>query len=352
MKVAIDVSPLQSGHKIRGVGFYLSYLKEALVTYYPENEYLFFEKETEIDNSFDIVHYPYFDPFFLTLPFIKRHKTVVTVHDLTPLVFSEHFPAGIKGRLRWQMQRFNLKRIDGILTDSEVSKQDIERIAGISPRRIAVAYLAADKSFKQLNRNEPRLKIIKKKYNLPNEFVLYVGDVTWNKNIPRLLQAIQKMGIPLFMAGKSLVSKDFDRTNKWNTDLIKVQKLAEQNNNIHLLGFVPTEDLVTLYNLATVFVFPSVYEGFGLPIVEAMQSGCPVIISKEGCMPEVGGDAVEYFDGYQTESLIKVLQKVLDSQKLQKELSEKGLKQAKKFSWEKTAEKTIEAYKKVVLSKT
>ncbi|HWY80310.1 MAG TPA: glycosyltransferase family 1 protein [Candidatus Sulfotelmatobacter sp.] len=348
MKIAIDVSPLQSGHKVRGVGFYLSYLKKALLEYYPSNEYLFFEQETEIDNSVDVVHYPYFDPFFLTLPFAKRHKTVVTVHDVTPLVFSEHFPAGIKGKLRWQMQRFNLQRVDGILTDSEISKKDIEKITGISSQKISVAYLAAGEEFRKFNRDDPSLKAIKKKYNLPEEFVLYVGDITWNKNVPRLLEALQKVAIPLFMVGKSLVATNFDRENRWNSDLIEVQRVAARNKNVHLLGFIPTEDLVRLYNLASVFVFPSVYEGFGLPIIEAMQSGCPVIISHEGCMPEVGGDAVAYFDGYQTESLINSLKKVLNSQKLQKELSEKGLEQAKKFSWKKTAEKTIEAYKKVV----
>src|SRR5260221_14616440 len=102
MKIAIDVSPLESGHKIRGVGFYLSYLKKALTDYFPENDYIFFKKNEPIDSSVDVVHYPYFDPFFLTLPFIKKHKTVVTVHDLTPLVFPKHFPAGLKGQLRWQ----------------------------------------------------------------------------------------------------------------------------------------------------------------------------------------------------------------------------------------------------------
>src|SRR5581483_9504326 len=113
------------------------------------------------------------------------------------------------------------------------------------------------------------------------------------------------------MVGKSLAAKDFDKTNKWNSDLVEVKKLVEKNKNVSLLGFVETEDLVALYNLATVFVFPSVYEGFGLPIVEAMQSGCPVIISREGCMPEVGGDAVEYFDGYNNESLTHAITTVL-----------------------------------------
>ena len=348
MKIAIDISPLQSGHKVRGVGFYLSYLKKALLEYYPENHYLFFQQDDKLDDSIDLVHYPYFDPFFLTLPFIKKHKMVVTVHDLTPLVFPQHFPAGIKGKLKWQAQRFNLQKVEGVLTDSNASKKDIEKIAGVDSEKVSVAYLAAGEEFKKLPREDASLMYITKKYNLPPEFVLYVGDVTWNKNVPRMLEAIKKINVPIVMVGKAIVTKKIDQNNIWNKDLIKVQRLAEENKKIYLAGFVPTEDLVVLYNLAKAFVFPSVYEGFGLPILEAMQSGCPVIISHESCMPEVGGDAACYFDGYNTESLADTLQNVLSSKELQKELSTKGFEQVKKFNWKLTAEKTIAAYEKVL----
>ncbi|SRR6266568_391298 len=351
MKIAIDVSPLQSGHKVRGVGFYLTYLKKALLEYYPENDYYFFHQGESISSAVDLVHYPYFDPFFRTLPFLKKHKTIVTVHDLTPLVFPQHFPAGLKGNLRWQAQRFNLQKVDGILTDSNASKQDIEKIVGVRSGKVKVAYLAAGEEFKRVKIEESEVKNFKKKYQLPGEFILYVGDVTWNKNLPRLLHAVKEISIPLVMVGKSLLSTDFDKKNKWNADLIQVHEMVEQNQNVLRLGFVSTEDLVLLYNLATVFVFPSIYEGFGLPIVEAMQSGCPVIISREACMPEVGGDAASYFDGYNTESLVKSITSVFNSKKLQLELSEKGLKQAKKFSWKNTAEKTIETYAKALATK-
>lgn len=346
MKIAIDVSPLQSGHKVRGVGFYLTYLKKALLEFYPEHEYLFFNQGEKIKNSVDLVHYPYFDPFFLTLPVIKRHKTVVTVHDLTPLVFPEHFPAGIKGNFRWQVQRYNLKKVDGILTDSVTSKKDIEHITHIPSEKISVAYLAAGEEFRKLKLGS--VQSVRNKYNLPEEFLLYVGDATWNKNLPRLLEAIGQIEIPLVMIGKALASADVDKNNKWNSDLVNVQKIALENKKVKLLGFVPTEDLVVLYNLATIFVYPSVYEGFGLPILEAMQSGCPVIISHDGSVPEVGGDAAYYFDGNKTESLEEAITKVLKSKTLQKELSQKGLEQAQNFSWRKTAEKTIEAYIKAL----
>jgi len=348
MKIAIDISPLSTGHKIRGTGFYLHHLKDALLKYFPENNYTFFQTGDTLPEKADVVHYPYFDPFFLTLPSQKNYTTIVTVHDLTPLVFLEHFPAGLRGNFSWQIQRFRLKRVDAILTDSEASKKDIMKIAGIPEKKVAVAYLAAGEEFKRLKIEDLRLKKVKEKYDLPEKFILYVGDVTWNKNLPRLLKAVEKIDVPLVMVGKALISSDFDRSNKWNNDLVEVQKMAEKNKNVRLLGFVSTEDLVALYNLATIFVFPSVYEGFGLPILEAMQSGCPVIISRESCMPEVGGDAAEYFDGYNTDNLVDVIKKVYDSKTLQKELSEKGLQQAKRFSWKKTAEMTITSYKKAV----
>lgn len=348
MRIAIDISPLQSGHKVRGVGFYLTYLKKALLEYYPEHEYIFFTQGGKIDKPVDLVHYPYFDPFFMTLPFIKAHKTVVTVHDLTPLVFPEHFPAGIKGNLIWQTQRFNLKNVDGILTDSFSSKKDIERILNIPAEKITVAYLAAGEEFRKLKKEDAILKNTKIRYSLPEDFILYVGDATWNKNLPRLLEAIEGSEISLVMVGKALAATNIDRSNKWNEDLITVQKKVQENKNIKLLGFVPTEDLVALYNLATMFVYPSVYEGFGLPILEAMQSGCPVIISHEGSVPEVGEDAAEYFDGHDKQSLQAAIKRVLHSRKLQQELSEKGFKQAKKFSWRKAATDTIKAYEKVI----
>lgn len=348
MKVAIDVSPLSSGHKVRGVGFYLTYLKKALLEFYPENEYYFFEKGSAISKSVDVVHYPYFDPFFLTLPVIKKHKTVVTVHDLTPIVFPKHFPSGIKGHIQWELQRINLKKVEGILTDSEASKKDIERIVGINTSKITVAYLAADQEFHKIKNQDSILKNLRNKYNLPKEFILYVGDATWNKNLPLLLQAIKKVDIPLVMVGKALTTTDIDKNNAWNKDLITVQNMANEDKRLQLLGFVPTEDLVVLYNLATVFVYPSVYEGFGLPILEAMQSGCPVVISRESCMPEVGGDATEYFDGYNIENLVEILKKVINSKELQQMLSIKGIEQAKKFSWKKTAEQTIRAYERAL----
>lgn len=348
MKIAIDISPLQTGHKVRGVGFYLENLKRALLKYDKENEYNFFVAGENIDQDVDVVHFPYFEPFFLALPLYKKHKTVVTVHDLTPIVFPDAFPRGIKGELKWQMQRFALKKANEIITDSECSKKDVIKFIGARESKIDVVYLAAGEEFEVLEQNEKDITALRKKYNLPDKFVLYVGDVTWNKNLPRLIDAIQTTDIPLVMIGKSLVNESYDKNNPWNHDLARVQELAINDKNIMRLGFVDTNDLVSIYNIATLFVMPSLYEGFGLPILEAMSCGCPVITTKEGSLKEVAGSAAYFVDGYNLEKVANGIKEVFNNKSLQDELRNKGFENIKKFSWEKTSAKTIEAYRKAM----
>lgn len=348
MKIAIDISPLQSEHKVRGVGFYLENLKRALLKYDKENEYNFFVAGENIDQNVDVVHFPYFEPFFLALPLYKKHKTVVTVHDLTPIVFPDAFPRGIKGELKWQMQRFALKKANEIITDSECSKKDVIKFIGAKESKIDVVYLAAGEEFKILEQNEKDITALRKKYNLPDKFVLYVGDVTWNKNLPRLIDAIQTTDIPLVMIGKSLVNESYDKNNPWNHDLARVQELVINDKNIMRLGFVDINDLVSIYNMATLFVMPSLYEGFGLPILEAMSCGCPVITTKEGSLKEVAGSAAYFVDGYNLEAIANGIKEVFNNKSLQDELRNKGFENIKKFSWEKTSAKTIEAYKKAM----
>lgn len=348
MKIAIDVSPLQTGHKVRGVGFYLEHLKNSLLKYLSDNEYIFFERGEKIPQDVGLVHFPYFEPFFLALPLYRKYKTVVTVHDLTPIVFPNAFPRGIRGEIKWQMQRYSLRKADAILTDSQSSKDDIIKYVGVRENKVKVVYLAAGENFKVLSNSSLNAESLRKKYSLPEKFALYVGDVTWNKNLPRLIDAIIKINIPLVMVGKSLVSENFDKTNPWNADLVKMQELAVQNPNVLRLGFIEDKELVQIYNLATVFVMPSLYEGFGLPILEAMACGCPVVTTREGSLGEVAGNGAFYVDGYDMESIASGVKKVFTDENLQKDLTEKGLKNAQKYSWEKTASETVEVYKQVL----
>lgn len=349
MNIAIDISPLQTGHKVRGVGFYLQHLKDALVRFCPEHEYYFFTKQEEIPEKSDLIHYPYFDPFFLTLPFFQKKKTVVTVHDLTPLVFPKHFPAGIRGTFNWQLQRLALQRAAAVITDSHCSKQDVIKIAGLQREKVYTVHLAAGEEFKKIENGKLKIESLRKKYNLPEKFVLYVGDVTWNKNLPRLVAAVQQTDVPLVMTGKALIEKEFDRTNPWNADRVKLEKLINDKRIIKL-GFVPTEDIVALYNSATVFTFPSLYEGFGLPVLESMACGTPVVTTHEGSLNEVAGDAAYIVDAYDVTNIGHGISEVFKSKKLQETLSKKGLTQAKKFSWKKTAEETVAVYLQAIKS--
>ena len=350
MKIAIDMSPLQSGHKVRGVGFYLEHLKNALLRYYPENDYVFFERGEKVPKDVDLIHFPYFEPFFLALPIYKKYKTVVTVHDLTPIVFPSAFPRGIKGELKWQMQKFSLKKADAIITDSVSSKKDIQRLVGVKENKISVVYLSAGEGFERFKIDDLRLKKTKEKYNLPDSFLLYVGDVTWNKNLPRLLDAVKKADVPIVMVGKNLVSEDYDKLNPWNHDLNRVWELSRENKKILRLGFVPDEDLVAIYNLAQVFIMPSLYEGFGLPVLEAMACGCPVITSKEGSLGEVAKNSAYFVDAYNAEDIEKGIREVFSNNQLKNELREKGFENVRKFSWKKTAENTLSVYRQVLSS--
>jgi len=349
MQIAIDVSPLETGHflqhRVRGTGFYLEHLKKSLLKYFPKNEYTFFTRSENLPKNLDLVHVPYFEPFFLTLPRTNKFKTVVTVHDLTPLVFPKEFPSGIKGKLKWQIQKKRLRNADHIITDSKSSKKDIAKYARISENKISVVYLAAGEQFKKLENGKWKEEI-RKKYDLPGKFALYVGDVTWNKNLPRIAKAIKKSKMQLVVVGKAVTDENFDRSNAWNKDLALVQNLIKENINIKTLGFVSEEDLVILYNLADVFVMPSLYEGFGLPILEAMACGCPVLTSKEGSLEEVAGEAAYYVNPNSEDDITNALELMKKDEKLRTKLSEKGLKQAKKFSWEQAARDTIKAYEK------
>ena len=341
------IAPSNLKHRVRGTGYYFENLKKALLKYCP-NGYIFPEAGKNLPKEVDLVHYPFFEPFFLTLPFFRIHKTIVTIHDLTPFVFPKYFPKGTRGFLKWQLQRQALKSVNAIITDSQSSKKDIIKYAGVNEKKVKVIYLSAGEEFKQYQISNTKYQMLRDKYRLPDKFVLYVGDVTWNKNLPRLLEAVIKINVPLVMIGEALTSSDFDKNNPWNQDLVKVQKLAESNKKIIRVGFVDTPDLVNLYNIASVFVMPSLYEGFGLPVLEAMASGCPVVTTKEGSIPEVAGDAVYYVDPYNTDSIKEGVLQVFSNQKLHVDLSKKGLARAKKFSWKKTAEETAAVYEKVL----
>jgi len=346
MRIAVDISPIdsqsESAHKVRGVGKYITLLKDNLERFDNTNQYIFTSDPQNV--VADIVHYPYFDPFFITLPFVKKHKTIVTVHDLIPLAHKDKFPVGIRGNLKWLINKRLLKNVDGIITDSVASKDAVRKIVGFSEKFVFPVYLSADEDFRRMSEESMRAAGVEKKFKLPSAFFLYVGDVTWNKNLPRIVEAIKKVNIPLVMVGKALVETDYDRKNPWNTDRNSINREINSNPLFIKLGFVETDDLVRLYNSTIALVMPSIDEGFGLPVLEAMKCGCPVITSRLGSLPEVGGDAVLYVDAYSFEDIAEKMNRIATNMDLRSDFSKKSLVKAESFSLKKMVEDTVNSY--------
>ncbi len=343
IKVGFDVTPLYSGDKIRGIGFYTQRLLAELKKIKDVEIVELKNKDEREKASYDILHIPYFRPFFATLPWRKRHPWVVTVHDLIPLKYPQHYPPGWRGRLKWWRQKYLLRRADFIITDSFAAKYDISRLAGYPQDSIYVTYLAADARFRPL-KNDKNLMEVRNKYHLPPKFVLYVGDVNWNKNIPALVEANRRVGLDLVIVGKQALAKNFDRHHLENQPLVWLQRQAKKDKHLHLLGFVPTADLAALYNLATMYCQPSFDEGFGLPVVEAMASGCPVIASRRGSLPEVVKDAGLLVEP-DVSSLSQGMAMLLKDAGLRRQLVHRGRQRAQEFSWAKTAAATVSVYR-------
>ena len=353
MKVAVDLTPLYSVHQFRGIGFYTKRLMEAMEEIAPQKGIeLEFVKSTDklLFVDADVVHFPYFSPFFLTLPGKKLTKSVVTIHDLIPIKYLEHYPPGIRGRLRWEIQKRRLKKVEAVITDSDYWREEIPKLTSFPKEKIFVVPLAAGKEFKKLPPHQT--SSIKHKYNLPDNFVLYVGDVNWNKNVAGLIKALFNLKSQISnlksksqMLNLILVGKAFEDKNLKETSSI-IQLIKELNliNQTKILGYVPTEDLVAIYNLATVLCLPSFSEGFGLTVLEAMACGCPVVAGKTSSLPEICGEAAVLVDPYDINDISRGIEKAI---KNKKELGEKGIKQAAKFSWQQTANLTLEVYEKV-----
>jgi len=355
MKVAIDLTPLYSAHQFRGIGFYTKRLIGAMEKIAPKKGIeLEFVKSTDklLFVEADVIHFPYFSPFFLTLPGKKLAKSVVTIHDLIPIKYLEYYPPGIRGKLRWEIQKRRLKKVEAVITDSEYWQEEIPKLSGFPKEKIFVIPLAAGEEFKKLEIKKLRNLGVKEKYQLPDNFVLYVGDVNWNKNVTGLVKAFFNLKTQMSnVKSKSqilnlvLVGKAFEDNNLKETQEI-LQLIKELNliNQTKILGYVPTEDLVGIYNLATVFCLPSFSEGFGLPVLEAMACGCPVVAGRTSSLPEICDEAAVLVDPYDVNDIARGIKKAIENKE---KLGEKGIKQAAKFSWQQTANLTLEVYEKV-----
>lgn len=351
MKVAIDISPLTTGHRVRGIGAYTKYLVHEFQkrSFSSQNgnwgiDFEFFQNPKSPPEA-DIIHHPYFDLFFYTLPYKKNAPRVVTIHDVIPLVFPTYFPAGPRGYINLFFQKRSLKNTDFVICDSQTSKLDIADKLSYPKKRIKVIYLAAAEHFKRIN-NQYILKNTIKKFNLPRNFVLYVGDVNWNKNLEGLIKAIKIVRIPLVMVGSALTDTKLSQTKKINK-LIKKLQLEKQ---VFKTGFVEENDLIAIYNLADATVLPSYYEGFGLPILESMACGTPVVCSKAGSLSEIAGPAI-ICDPDNPADIAQKITSVLNlSQRGREILAQKCQKHASGFTWQKVVRETAKVYRQVAKS--
>lgn len=343
MKIAIDVSPLETGHKVRGVGMYTRHLVDALKSSGGKHTYEYFSGRQTVPKDADIVHYPYFDPFFLTLPVVKRRPTVVTVHDLIPLVFPDKFPSGIRGRVKWEIQKNSLLGVSRIITDSDTSKQDVVRITGYSTHRIDTVYLAPT-----MPPVPVRSGVMKPKRSSGRKYIIYVGDVNWNKNVPGLLRAFSQIqgtfpDISLTLVGGAFANTDL-RETKAIIGLIGQLKLE---NRVSMPGRVTDEELGKLYRAALCLVVPSFYEGFGIPVLDAMASGCPVVLADNSSLSEIKGPSVPV-NADDPGSIASGISTILSqTQRKRDELCSAGYSWVKKFSWRTVAAQTIASYERM-----
>ncbi len=279
----------------------------------------------------------------LSIPLFAPAKKIFTLHGLEqfalPFVFRwyDHIYFRI-------MTPLYCRRANAIIVMTNTGKKDLMKYLNVSSNKIKVIYESYNKQF-EVMKDEKNLFAVKQKYNLPENYIFFIGGITPLKNFSNIIRAFKiiKDKIPI-----KLVVVGFKRW-KYSSDLELIKKLKLQNDVINL-GFVPDEDLPYLYGAAQCLLFPSLYEGFGIPILEAHASRCPVICSKTGCTPEVSGRAALQVNPYDHKEIAMAVDDILNNINLRKKLITSGLDNIKRFSWSKTARQTLELFEKIYQS--
>ncbi|HSH04024.1 MAG TPA: glycosyltransferase family 1 protein [Anaerolineae bacterium] len=367
-KIGLDATALLGLRS--GIGHYTARLINSLMTQYPHWQYLLFSKLplTNLERQLQHAHRipGHFAPSHWVwlqtmLPYLLHryrphicHFTneiaplwspipyIITLHDASLFLYSQYHP---RSRL-WTRQKLlplSAKRAQAIITVSESSRQDLIRVLNIPPHKIHVTPEAAPTSFKPITDKTKRAHL-RQKYHLPEKFILYVGTIEPRKNLHRLVSALAQLhqhGHPLHLvlAGPSgWLMNDFN------------QHIANQGltSYVHHLGYLPTAELPTLFSLATIFAYVSLYEGFGLPVLEAMACGTPVLTSNQGALAEIAANAAHTVNPLQVDDIAAALRQIVTDPAYQRDLSQRGQKRAALFSWGKTAQKTAEIYQNVL----
>ena len=285
-----------------------------------------YKDKNNLDVFFSPTHY---------LPLFSVVPSVVSIFDLSYLKYPELF----KKKDLYQLKiwgRYSIKRAKAVITISESSKNAIIEEYKLASDKVHVVY----PGIKELiNNREINMTDLQKKYGIKKNFILFVGTIQPRKNIARMVEAISQIPeLELIVVGKK----------GWQYEgILDSPRKFGVENRVKFLEFVPDEELSELYKNAICFVLPSLYEGFGLPILEAMKYGCPVVTSNTSSLPEAGGDAALYFDPEDSSDIAEKIKKLLSDDKFREDMIEKGYKQAKKFSWEKAAKEALHVLKEV-----
>lgn len=287
----------------------------------------------------DIYHAPHY-----VLPAGVRCRKVVTIHDCIHLMFPQYLPNRAAYAYAKTTMWTAARRSDRILTVSEASKRDILHFFNVAPEKVSVVYNAIDDRFAIVPRPEDVARV-RERYQLDQRFVLYVGNIKPHKNLVRLIETFAELRTDdSFDDLKLLIIGD------------EISKLPALRRAVHryklhkfvrFLGYLPDDILAILYRLANVFVFPSLYEGFGLPPLEAMASGTPVVTSNVSSLPEVTGDAALLVDPYDVDSIVSGITRVLKDPALAADMRQKGYARAREFSWERSVQQTLRVYQEL-----
>ena len=378
MIIGVDVRGLQEG-KLAGVEQYILNILKNLAMIDKDNQYLLFYNSWRkidchipdfgpnfkkvgfripnkiLDATWRFLGFPklhrllgkmdlFFSPSIRIAPLPKTIPNILTVHDLSYVRYPEFF--SFKQRLwHWQMNpQDQARRAARIIAVSGSTKDDLVNYYQLSPSKIKIIYEGVDEIFQPLSHSDSRLEEVRQEYKLPEgDFILNIGTIEPRKNLICLIKAYKEVlkhkKIPLVIAGS--FGWLFDEL----ITLIKKENLDEQ---IYFTGFVKEKDKVCLYNLARVFVYPSFYEGFGFPPLEAMASGVPVITSFVSSLPEVVGDAGLMIDPNNYKELAAAILEILTDENLSRVFTDKGLRRAKQFNWMAAAEETLKLFNEVV----
>jgi glycosyltransferase involved in cell wall biosynthesis len=297
----------------------------------------------------DLVHIPhlFWVPYHLPCPY------VVTVHDVLEHMYRARNGSGIRRSLHFHLTRRVLKNAARIFAVSQFTKTEVQKLFGITPDRIEVVYNAIDPRFLTGHATDADRQLLAERYQIAYPFVLYAGRISPHKNLVRIIEAFSALKAEL---GKQDLYPDLkliiigDELSK-HPDLRRTVVRGGVQNDVRFLGFVPIEVLRIFYDVAKVFVFPSLYEGFGLPPLEAMAHGTPVLTSNSSSIPEVVGKAAVLVNPENLFEIMRALQRVLLDPSLRERLRQAGYEQVKKFSWDRSVAEVLAGYREAACAR-